>query len=272
MFPRMPSGTGPELPRHGSGGPHRPRQASPRVLAIAGGVCAAAVIAIVLGVVLTRGGHKAPAGQFPKVGDAHWSGALRGASEANVLFRGIPQRGLVLGRSSAPVEMELVIDVQCPFCQSYVEDDLTPILRKYVRPGKVQIRLEPWAFINARSFAGRLAFIAASFQNKMFEYAKVLYDNQGPEGTGWLTNTMMEKIAASVNGLKLAEWKAATTGPHAASIGHGVDLLVSRDHIQGTPRVLVGRAGSKLRDVTSNNSPPDLRQTEQALDTALAGK
>jgi len=71
-----------------------------------------------------------------------------------------------------------------------------------------------------------LHYIAASFQNKGFEYAKVLYDNQGTEDSGWLTDTVMKTIAASVNGLNLHQWSTDTSGSRAGAIAHGVDVLV----------------------------------------------
>ena len=56
------------------------------------------------------------------------------------------------------------------------------MVQKYIRPGKVQLHLQPWAFLGEQSKTGRLALIAASVQNKGFQYAKVLYDNQGRIG------------------------------------------------------------------------------------------
>lgn len=253
------------------GGPQRARRASPRVLAITGGIVAAGAIAVVLAAVLAQGGQKAPEVNFPKLGSAHWNGALKGASGANALFKGIPQHGLVLGRPSAPVEMALFIDVQCPYCDAYWHDVLPTIVRKYVRPGKVQIDLEPWAFVGPRSFTGRLGLIAASLQSRGFEYATVLFDNQGVERGGWLTDTMMEKIAASVNELNLAEWSAAWPGTYAASIAHRVSVLARKDHVTGTPRVFVGRTGGTLHDITKSETAPGLKQTEVALNTMRAG-
>jgi len=195
---------------------------------------------------------------------------LEGASGANALFKGIPQHGLVLGRPLAPVKMELFIDVQCPICHAYWRDALPTIIRKYVRSGKVQIDLEPWAFIGPKSFTGRLGLIAASLQSRGFEWATVLFDNQGVEQTRWLTSTMMEKIAASVNGLNLAEWSTARTGLHVRSIGHAVSVLARKDHVVSTPTVFVGHTGGKLHDIAKHGNAPRLKQTELALNTAQA--
>src|SRR5215468_5918977 len=88
----------------------RARQASPRALAIAGGVVLAIVIAVVLGVVLSGRGGSGGSGVvtsadmqgLPPTGSQSWANALPGASEANGLFNGIPQHGLTLGDPKAP--------------------------------------------------------------------------------------------------------------------------------------------------------------------------
>jgi protein-disulfide isomerase len=260
----------------GGGGGVRPRQASPRALAIAGGVVAVAVIAVVLGVVLSRG-HSGSSGTFPSVGSCTSNVALTGACDANALFHGIPEKNLVLGKPSAPVEMEMFIDVQCPICQNYETVYLPTIVQKYIRTGKVQLHLKPWAFIGgqgSQSFSGRLGLIAASFQNKGYEYAKVLYDNQGVENSGWLTSTMMETIAASVNGLDVHQWSADVNSSKAQAIAGGVDQLASQDKVGGTPTIFIGCVNGALHNVltpqqVAANQAPDGPETEQAINSAL---
>ena len=299
-FPRMPSGkrarqqrqqaaaaavrTPPPVRSKGAGGV-RARQASPRALAIAGGVVLLAAIAIVLGVVLgSSGGGSSTVTTgdikgLPAIGDQNWPGALQGAAEANNLFKGIPQKGEVLGNPKAKVEMEMFIDVQCPVCDSYEINDLPTVVNKYIQNGKVQMHLKPWAFLGgagSQSFSGRLGVIAASFQNKGYEYAKVLYDNQGPEESGWLTGQTMAKIAASVTGLDLARWQKDVNGSAAQSVASEVDKLATQKQVQGTPTILVGPPGGRLRNVETpaelaQGSAPTLQDTERALNNALAG-
>src|SRR5690348_8183750 len=181
----------------------RPRQASPRALAIGGGILAIVVIAVVLAVVLGRGGSSGIPAGTPTVGSLQ--NALPGSSDIQTLYRGIPQQGLSLGSPSAPVKMVLFIDIQCPVCQAFEVESLPTIVNHYVRTGKVQIDLEPWAFIGPDSFKGREALIAASYQDRAFNYAGVLYDNQQPENTGWVTDSALAQIAASVPGLNVRQ-------------------------------------------------------------------
>jgi protein-disulfide isomerase len=278
--------TPPPVRSKGVGGA-RARQASPRVLGIVGGVVLVAIVAIVLGVVLSSKGSGGGGGSggsvvsasdlsgLPKIGNSHSNVALDGASDANNLFNGIPQQGLVLGNPSAPVEMEMFIDVQCPFCQDYEVNNLPTVVKDNIKSGKVQLHLQPWAFIGgagSQSFSGRLGLIAASFQNKGFEYAKVLYDNQQPEDTGWLTGRQMAVIAASVNGLNLREWQKAANGSAVNTIASKVDDLAKKANVQGTPTVLVGCAGGQLQSVSSPSAEPTLAQTQNAIAAASCTK
>ncbi len=262
----------------GAGG--RTRQASPRALAIAGGVVLVVIIAIVLGVVLSSGGSSGggvvPASAIqglPPTGSDSSAVALPGSPDANALFKGIPQKGLTLGDPNAPVHMEMFVDVQCPFCRDYETNNLPTIVTKYIREGKVQLTLKPWAFLGgagSQSFSGRLGLIAASYQNRGFQYAKVLYDNQGTEETGWLNSQMMANIAASVNGLKLAQWQADTNSSAPKSVASQVDAAAKTQNVVGTPTVFVGPKGGKLLRVGSAGTEPNLQQTEQAINAALA--
>jgi protein-disulfide isomerase len=263
--------TPPPVRSKGAGGT-RARQASPRTLGIAGGVVLVIIIAIVLAVVLGSGGgssNTAPS-DLPKIGDPTWAGAEQGAVEANDLFKGIPQKGLVLGKPSAPVEMEMFIDAQCPICRDYEVNSLPTIVQKYIRNGRVQLHLQPWAFIGDQSKTGRLAIIAASFQNKGYEYTKVLYNNQGEENSGWLTDAAMGQIAASVKGLKVQQVLTQKDESAAATIASKVDDLAKKANVQGTPTILIGPTGGKLQDIMPPGYAPTLQITQQSLDQALA--
>jgi protein-disulfide isomerase len=255
----------------------RSRQASPRALAIAGGVVLVLVIAVVLGVVLSSGGggsgetvSASDMQGLPTTGHSNGNTALPGASEANSLFKGVPQNGLVLGDPKAPVTMEMFIDVQCPICQEYEVDNLPTLVKDDIANGKVQLHLKPWAFIGSQSVTGRYGIIAAAKQNKGFEYAKVLYDNQpqDSENTGYLTGKWMATIAASVDGLDMARWRTDVNSAATKATAQAVDTLAAQKHVSGTPTVLVGCTGGKLQDVTTPGSAPTLQETQLAINAA----
>jgi protein-disulfide isomerase len=99
------------------------------------------------------------------------------------------------------------VDLQCPICQEFETREMGPLVKKYVRPGKLKIKMQPWSILDYApdihdSTRGQKATIAAARQNKAFNFAEVLYDNQGVEGTHWMNDAMISKIAASVDRLR----------------------------------------------------------------------
>jgi protein-disulfide isomerase len=257
----------PAVTSKGSG---RRRQASPRVLIAAVGGAVAVVVIVVLAVVLTGGGSGNSG--LPKTIQTVGSLAtgLPGSTDVNTLLKGIPQKGTTLGSAFAPVTMVEYIDLQCPICQEFETTVMPDIIPKYVRTGKVRVEMRPWAFIGPDSVRGQAAVLAAAKQNLAFNYAQVLYNNQGTENTGWLTDSMVYQIAASVPGLNvpdlLAYRKSSTVKKEAATVA---DEAAS-DKVSGTPSVFVGKSDAKPAYVPLKNGG-DEATLVLALDTALAG-
>jgi protein-disulfide isomerase len=248
-----------------SKGAPRSRQASPRVLAIGGGVVALVVAAVVLAIVLSGGKSSTPT-IVQTTGSA--ASGLPGAREAETMYKGIPQTGLKLGSPKAPVQMVIYIDLQCPICQNYETTVMPTIVSQYIRTGKVRLEVKPWAFIGPDSTRGQKAMFAAAEQNKAFEFAQVLYDNQGTENTGWLTDDMLLSIAGSVTGMNVPELMAARNSSTIAQEIKDVEASAKANKVSGTPTVFVGKTGAKPSAVGAAASVPDLAQTEAALDVA----
>jgi protein-disulfide isomerase len=245
------------------------RRANPKVLMIAAGVVVLAAIGIGLAFAFSGGGGGIPSGT-PTIGRIDAS-SLPGAADIQALYKGIPQKGLTLGKPDAPVTMVMFIDLQCPVCQQFEVTSLPTIVQKYIRPGKVKLELKPWAFIGSDSFKARKALIAASYQNKAFEWAGVLYDNQQPENSGWVTDSMLAQISASVTGLNVPQLFAARNTQQTTQIAKQVDDLANADGVTGTPTVLIGAGAQKPKDVTAPGSSPTLNEVTSAIDAALGG-
>jgi len=250
-----------------SKGAPRARQASPRALAVGGGIVAIVAVAIVLAVVLGGGSSSAgvPKGT-PRVGSL--SNGLPGAAQVEAMYKGVPQHGLTLGSAFAPVKMVMFIDLQCPVCQYWEVTWMPTFVQKYVRTGKVQIQLKPWAFIGPDSGRGQAATIAASLQNKAYNLAEVLYLNQGKENTGWLTDSMIAQIAASVPGLRVYKLFSDRNSATVKNTTSQVDSLAQTDKVTGTPTIFVGKRGGPVKVVGSSGTLPTLQQVEAAVAAA----
>lgn len=254
----------PPPPVRVKGGP-RQRQASPRVLiGSAVGVVVIAV-AVVLAVVL-GGGSSSSLKNVPAVGSL--TNGLPGAADVNAMLKGIPQSGTTLGPASAPITLTVFVDPQCPDRQEFETQVLPTIVKKFVRPGKLRIQMEPWAFIGPDSIRGQAAEFAAAQQNKLFNFAEVLYDNQGEENTGWLTDSMIAAIAQSVPGLYVHTLLNSRSSSTVKAAQKSVDDQATARDVTGTPTVYVGKTGTQGTKV--NDAPTDLQGFVSAIENAGA--
>jgi protein-disulfide isomerase len=251
-----------------SKGAARSRQASPRVL-IGGGIAVVViVVAVVLAVVLTGGNSSTVPKGVPTVGSI--ATGLPGAAEVASTFNGIPQSGMTLGSPTAKVTMVEYIDLQCPFCQEFETQVFPDIVATYVRTGKVKVESRVLDFIGPDSSRGRKAMIAAGDQNRAFNFAAILYNNQATENTGWLNDQMVASAAASIPGVNVPKVMSVRNSSAVSKTASGFDTAAVQDKVNSTPTLLVGRTGSKLT-VVPITSPTDKATLVTALDTALAG-
>jgi protein-disulfide isomerase len=234
------------------------RRASPAVLVAALLGFVGIAVAVVLIVVFAGGGS----------GSSSATGAT--LPDADVIaqqFDGIPQRGNVLGKANAPATMIEYIDLQCPICRAFETDVMPTILRRYVRTGKLKVEARSIAFIGSDSERGRQAMIAASKQNRAFNFAQLLYFNQGAENSGWLDDSMVASAAKSIPGVNVKVLQDEMSSSAVASEARTFDTQAEADHVSGTPTVLVGKTGGKLTEVSPGQAP-DVATLSAAIDRA----
>ncbi len=243
----------------------RSRQASPRVLAAAGGLAVLIAIGVVLAIVLGGGGSSNPLKGVPAIGSL--INGLPEAADVNALFKGIPQSGTTLGKASAPVTMVEFLDPQCPYCQQFETQVLPSLIKRFVRTGTLRITMEPWAFIGPDSLRGQAAQLAAAQQNRAFDFTELLYDNQGTENTGWLSDSMVANVAKSIPGLEVHVLFSDRTSAAVKAAQKQVDDLAKADKVSGTPTLFVGKSGTKGTEVALK-SPTDEQSVVAAINAA----
>lgn len=226
-------------------GAGRSRRASPKVLV--GAAVALIVAAAIAAAALALTGKSSS----PSSGGEQ----LQDAAAVHRLFAGIPQRGNVLGRPSAPVTLVEYVDLQCPFCQAFETQVLPKLVPRYVRTGEVKLVLRPIAFIGPDSERGRLAALAAARQNRLFDFSELLYYNQGAENSGWLDDGMIRRAAASIPGLDVGTLLGARNSASIRGETVTYDSDAQTDGVQATPTILVGRSGGALRQVGNDFAP-----------------
>jgi protein-disulfide isomerase len=210
------------------------------------GAALLAVIALVA-VVIATSGDSDPKTSTPK----------KVAAPAHSEFAGIPQKGNVLGSSSAKATMMVFADMQCPFCAEFETKAFPTLVSRYVKTGKLKIVFQPISILGSDSVVASRAVVAAAEQDKLFDYASAFYSNQGEENTGYVTEDFMTKIARSIRGLDVEKWKTDLNAEKGTSILTKAQAASQTAQVDSTPTFLVAGRGQPLEkfEVTALTAP-----------------
>ena len=122
--------------------------------------------------------------------------------------------GRTLGKSDAPVTLEVWTDFQCPVCGQYARSVEPALIAKYVTPGTLKIVHHDAAFQGAKSSAtfdesveagagGR----CAADQNAYWPYQDWVFANQSGENEGAFADARLTAMATAA-GLDVTTWNA----------------------------------------------------------------
>ena len=123
------------------------------------------------------------------------------------------------------------------------------LINRYVRTGKLKVVARPVTVIGPDSERGRRAMIAAFAQNRGFNFSQLLYFNQGPENGGWLDDSMVADVAASMPGVDVKQLQDAANSKAVANATVRFDQQAQADQLAGTPTILVGKTGGQLTNL-----------------------
>lgn len=192
-----------------------------RRMQILGGAVAIAVIVIVVVIVVSSSGG---GGSAIKPESAAAKTAVK---HVKSLLAGIPQSGNTLGKPGAPVTITEYGDLECSVCDVFAtptsftnpegeqgsgwEDQL---ITDYVRTGKAKFvyrSLETASSENPDSNAfeqQQVAAEAAGLQGKEWYFVELMYNQQGAEGSNYVTEGYLQGIAKQIPGLNFKKWMA----------------------------------------------------------------
>ena len=194
---------------------------------------------------------------------------ITGSADDAAMLAGIPQAGLTLGNPSAPVEMMELSDLQCPFCRNFSRDTLPTLVERYVRTGRLLLVFHNFPILGAQSTrAARLA-VAVSLQNRMWGFIDVFFANQGREGSGYVTDDFLRRVAGSVPGVDVDRAMADIDAPFVTEQLDRAHGVAGAFNVRGTPSFLIGRNGAALGKLKVH-SPSDPSTFTDAIDALLA--
>jgi protein-disulfide isomerase len=165
------------------------------------------------------------------------------AGDGSVL-RGVSQHGAWLGKPSAPVVLVEYVDLQCPYCAEFSRRTLPPLIREYVRTGKVRILFRGMAFLGPDSVKALRWTFGAAAQNRLWNVLELLFHRQGRENSGWVTSRLLTEVARAVPGLDLARLRR--DAKHTDFQVAAAAAAAKAANVPGTPYFQVGRSLSSL--------------------------
>lgn len=232
-----------------------------------GGVAGVVVIIIAIILIATgSGGSKgAPA---PKS-----AAASAAATEVISLLQGIPQSGNTLGSPNAPVTLQYFGDLECPFCKQFTLTALPSVIKNYVRTGKVKLEYHSMqtATREKETFqTQQVAALAAGKQNLMWHYVELFYHEQGEEGSGYVTESYLQGLAAQIPGLNTSNWSAARNDPAYANQMIADAQAANQNGFTGTPAFMIGKTGGSLQRL-EDTALTDPSVLEKAIEKQLKG-
>ena len=188
------------------------------------------------------------------------------ATHAPSLFAGIEQQGSALGSAKAPVTLVEYADLQCPYCAAWARDTLPRLVDVYVKTGKLRIVFQGMTFVGPDSDKALRTAIAAGEKNHFWDVVHGLYLNQGSENAGWVSDELVEEIAADagLDGALLdRRWdKAVAAGVERMS------RAAQSAGVRSTPSFRVGATGGPLEPVQVSSLAPE--GIIPAIDAVLA--
>lgn len=159
------------------------------------------------------------------------------------LFAGIPEHGLALGEPNAPVTLIELADLQCPTCSQFAEATLPELVSGDVREGRLRIVFKPVDVLGGGSVQAAQMAVALSAQQRMWPFIDLMYSNQGPENSGYVTNGYLRALVEAIPGASLRRALAATRSGAVNATVARASAEASQLHAKPGPIFLLSRTG-----------------------------
>lgn len=213
-----------------------------RRLQFVGAITAIAVVVVVVAIVVSTSGSSKPTAA-PKS-----TANVAAAKRVETLLTGLQQSaGNTLGNPKAPVTITEFGDLECSVCDEFDigagvtspggvpgTGILESIIQSDVATGKAKLVYKSLETATGNGVTPNMwtvqqaAANAAGLQNKAWDYIELFYNEQGAEGTNYVTMSYLEGLAKQVPGLNYNEWL------HDLNSDPAVRSQVKTDNTEGT--------------------------------------
>jgi protein-disulfide isomerase len=188
-------------------------------------------------------------------------GSSASGGDVGELYAGITQDGATLGKGSASVTVYLYEDFQCPVCGQFSRETFPEMVDRSVRGGEVKVISEPLTFIGSDSVEAARAALAAGEQDRYWPYAQLLFENQGQENSGYVTEDFLTEQAKGTPGLDVEQWSSDLKGSSFTQQLQATQAKARSEGVDATPTLIF----SGPRGQTKLVGLQDYDQVSQAI-------
>jgi protein-disulfide isomerase len=150
-----------------------------------------------------------------------------------------------IGNLSAPITVIDFSDFQCYLCNRFVQNTEPQINETYIQTGKAVLVFKHLPNRGFDSMGAALAAQCTNDQGKFWQYHKVLYSNQKPIDSGWVSKENLKKFASEIPGLDTQEFNSCLDSEkYKTYIQNDIDLALSFGFKETPSFLIVNNDGS----------------------------
>ena len=120
----------------------------------------------------------------------------------NLIESGSP----ILGNPDAPITILDFSDFQCPNCGRYVKNTESILNETYIQTGKASLVYKYFPVVGFDSVNPALAGQCSHEQGKFWQFHQLLFANQKPIDSGWVSKDNLKNFASQISGLDLQKF------------------------------------------------------------------
>ena len=193
----------------------------------------------------------ATAGLLPRAGGSQAATERKIDHDVTQLLAGIAQDQTTLGNPTAPVTLQVFIDLKDPDSRDWFLKDLPAIINDQVRTGVLKLEYHAYK-TNTHSpqefVKDQTAALAAGAQNKLWNFIYTFFHEQGSEFAAYTTERYVDDIARQVPGLNLAVWHTDRHTERREEQTTQEDQTARALSLHVTPSFRIGLTGGPLHN------------------------
>jgi protein-disulfide isomerase len=157
-------------------------------------------------------------------------------SLSNLIQQGSPYLG---NPTTAPITIIDFSDFQCYLCARYVKATEPLINQTYIQTGKVALVFKHFPNRGFDSMDAALAAQCANDQGKFWQFHQMLYTDQQPIDSGWVSKENLKKFASQIIGLNVQVFEACFDSKKYKEFIENDLALASSFGFQDTPSFVI---------------------------------